>query len=357
MTNHAPGGDRPPMVIRTPADLVSAVPYLLGFHPEDSLVVIGSGGPHGTCALRIDLPPAGVAAEAIADRFAQMLRRNDFPHAMLVGYGSADRVTPLIDAARPALAECEVELHDALRVTGGRFWSYLCSDPDCCPVEGTPFDVATSIVAAQATFAGQVALAGRAELARTVAPLGGIARESMREATGRAENRLFEVFRAESDAARVRSRMAEEGLPFLRELLARTGRGGRRPSDDEIAWLGVVLGYLRVRDEAWVRIDLTRPEAHIAFWRDVLCRVEEQYAAAPACLLAYAAFAAGNGGLANVALERAFDADPDYSMARLLHGLISTGAPPSSVRLPMTPDDLATAYGEYDDPETDRRAS
>ena len=362
MTNHMPGSGRSPVAIRTPHDLVSAVPYLLGFHPENSLVVIGTGGPSGTCAMRIDLPPAGAAAKDVGEQLAEMLERNGFPCALLVGYGPAERVTPLVDAVRPALSERAVELGDALRVTGGRFWSYVCAAPECCPADGTPFDITTSVVAAQATLEGQVVLADRTELARTVAPLGGLARELMRLATGRAEDRLFGWMRDEPDAAAVRSRMVAAGLPLVREVVGRAGRGAGLPADDEIAWLGVLLTHVRVRDEAWVRIGLEeRLDAQVGCWRDVVRRVEEPYVAAPACLLAYAAFSAGDGGLANVALERAIDADPGYSMAHLLHGLIATGAPPSTVRLSMTPADLADAYREDADPGGDlgieRRAS
>jgi hypothetical protein len=361
------------MVIRRPADVISAVPYLLGFHPENSLVAVGSGGPHGTCAIRVDLPPAGCgpgcgcdsgceagaedAAAAIGERVAETLARNEFPLALLVGYGTAERVTPVMDAAGPALAEHDVRLREALRVQDGRFWSYLCHDPQCCPAEGTPFDISTSVVAAQATVEGKVALAGRAELARTVAPLGGTARGAMRQATARAEERLFGWADDDGDAPDVRTRVTDEGLEFVRRIVDRVTSGGDRPTDDEVAWLGLLLIHLRIRDEAWVRVDLERLDAHVELWRDVLRRIEEPYAAAPACLLAYAAFSAGDGGLANVALERAVRADPGYSMAHLLHDLVTAGIPPSEARLRMTPDDLAEAYGERDGPGADRRAS
>ena len=39
-----------------PAELVSIVPYLLGFHPEQSLVVVGMSGSEVRCTIRLDLP-------------------------------------------------------------------------------------------------------------------------------------------------------------------------------------------------------------------------------------------------------------------------------------------------------------
>ena len=54
---------------------------------------------------------------------------------------------------------------------------------------------------------------------------------------------------------------------------------------------------------------------------------------APVCtLLAWVAYADGNGGLANVALERVAVSDPDYSMAQLLRQALDAQIPPSQVR-------------------------
>lgn len=61
------------------------------------------------------------------------------------------------------------------------------------------------------------------------------------------------------------------------------------------------------------------------------------------------AWQSGEGALANVALDRALADDPQYSMAVLLRQVISSGAPPSMARLPMTPEQVAASYGEEED--------
>ena len=66
--------------------------------------------------------------------------------------------------------------------------------------------------------------------------------------------------------------------------------------------------------------------------------------AAPASLLAFVAWQAGDGALANIALDRALADDQRYSMARLLRRAIDSGAPPSMARLPMTPEEVAATY-------------
>ena len=50
-----------------------------------------------------------------------------------------------------------------------------------------------------------------------------------------------------------------------------------------------------------------------------------------------------------MALDRALDADPGYSMALLLRDLIDAGAPPAMARLPMTPEEVAASYAAAED--------
>ncbi|WP_067458819.1 DUF4192 domain-containing protein [Actinomadura macra] len=327
-----------PLVIRSALDAIATVPYLLGFHPSRSLVVIGFDGPDGTCAVRVDLPSSHSA------RVSALLAGNGFRRALLLAYGTPDEVTESTDAMRAALAVAGIEVAEAIRVADHRWWSLTCADA-CCPPEGTPYDISGSVLAAEAIFAGHVALADRSELTDSIRPLEGLARRSMREATRRAERRFLAWARDGTTSFQYRSRTVEEGLTVLPRLLS-AARTGSHPTDDEVAWLGFLLTELRVRDEAWVRIDEESPTADIAFWRDILRRIEEPYAAAPASLLAFAAYAAGDGGLANIALERALEVDPAYSMAVILREVMAAGIPPTKARMRMTPDQLADAYQE-----------
>ena len=108
---------------------------------------------------------------------------------------------------------------------------------------------------------------------------------------------------------------------------------------------------LRVRDDAWARMDPAHQDAHRRLWTDVIRRAQPGYVAAPASLLAFVVWQAGDGALANVALDRALADEPGYSMAQLLRQVITAGAPPSMARLPMTPEEVAASY---DDAEADR---
>jgi Domain of unknown function (DUF4192) len=140
-------------------------------------------------------------------------------------------------------------------------------------------------------------------------------------------------------------------------MITRYRREAGCTTDDEIARITVALRDLRIRDDAWARMDPAHTEAHQRLWTDVVRRAQPGYVPAPAALLAFVAWQSGDGALANVALDRALADDPRYSMALLLRQVITAGAPPHLARLPMTPEEVAASYDGLDvddqDPEMD----
>ncbi len=210
---------------------------------------------------------------------------------------------------------------DALRVAGSRYWSYLCTEPRCCPPDGRRFDPATHPLAVEAVVAGRVALPSREALADLLAPVGGPA---MAAAAGRANDRLIRLVGAApvDTAGAVRA----SGTAAVDAALTRH-RAGDRLTDDEVAWLGVVLTDVPVRDHAWrgAGDDL---DEQIALWADVARRVDPDLAAPPATLLAFAAWRAGDGAVASVALDRALSVDPRYPPALLLREVLDAGLSP-----------------------------
>ncbi|MEU1234717.1 DUF4192 domain-containing protein [Micromonospora aurantiaca] len=369
--------------VRSPADMVAAVPYLLGFHPADSVVVVAVRGRRVVFAARGDLPAPGADPGPAARHLAQVVARQDADAATVVGYGPAARVTGVVDAVGDALTAAGLVVLDALRVTEGRWFSYLCVEPSCCPPEGTPYDPAASQVSAAAVFAGQVALPDRAALAAQVSPLDGPVRLAMRRATGRARLRLAALtgrpstpsagspaggLPADSSRAGAEPPVPADGAGPEGESSVPVGgpgsggksqvpaggagsggepravrtagtaavraafrrqRRGERLDDDEMAWLTVLLTHVAVRDHAWSRTD--GRDEDISLWTDVLRRAEPDLIAAPGCLLAFAAWRSGHGALAAVALERVLSAHPGYSLAVLLDEALRRGVAPSAL--------------------------
>jgi hypothetical protein len=318
------------------------------------MVVIGTRPCTGQIivTLRYDLPDpadprdaAGLAAHATGVLAGQHARS-----ASAVGYGPARLVTPVAAALQAAAPDAGLEMRQILRVQDNRYWSCTAAGHDDV-AEGTPFGTARHLAAALLTGEGTPVLAGRDELAATIAPLGGEAGESMDHATRRAGQHAARLIAQAADSGQTgpgRRRVAGAGLDAVAEVIGRYRRAGRPVTDREAAWLTVALKDLRVRDDAWARMDPAHRTAHQRLWTDLTRRARSGYVPAPASLLAFVGWQSGNGALANVALDRALADDPQYSMALLLRQVITSGAPPSLARLPMTPEEVAASYEEQE---------
>jgi hypothetical protein len=308
------------LTLRSPADVLAAVPYLLGFHPQDSIVVVAVRRAEVIHAARYDL-----GASADTAHVAAIVARQGAETATIIGYGPAAAVAPEAERAARDLTAAGVAVHDVLRVAGGRWWSCTCTEPLCCPPEGRPCEP-TGAVAAAATYAGHVALPDRAALVAQVAPATGPERAEMVRATAGAERRLAALLSVPPPS--VRAALGRAGRAAVRHAARQAGAGGRLTAD-ETAWLAVLLVHLPTRDLAWSRIG--GEPWQVPLWTDVLRRAEPPYVPAPACLLAFAAWRAGHGALASAAVDRALAQDPAYSMAVLLEDVLRYGLPPSAL--------------------------
>ncbi|MFL6070418.1 MAG: DUF4192 domain-containing protein, partial [Actinomycetes bacterium] len=156
--------DRPILRASGPADIVQLVPYLLGFHPNDSLVLIAMRGRRIVVSVRNDLdapielvvPLCITTTRAGADRVVALL------------YADGISGPPLprqsyVDELRALFAEHCLEEVDIIAVSDGRWWSYRCSDPRCCAPDGTPIET-SGVTAATAVAEGLVALPNRESL-------------------------------------------------------------------------------------------------------------------------------------------------------------------------------------------------
>jgi hypothetical protein len=151
-------------------------------------------------------------------------------------------------------------------VEDSRYWSYLCADPACCPAEGVFFDPRSHPAAAALTAAGMPVLAGRDALAATITPVTGAAAEAMRDATERAE-RAARLLVASGPKA-----LEKAGLVAVRTAIGVYRDGGSFTPAISFAWLALVLTRIRIRDDAWARMDPVHREAHRRLWTEVARR-------------------------------------------------------------------------------------
>ncbi|GAA1589520.1 DUF4192 domain-containing protein [Actinoplanes couchii] len=319
------------LVIRNPAELIAALPFILGYHPYDSIALLGLRGRDLAFSVCFDLPPADCDSDSLragAGEVADAIQWQSPGVVVIVGYGPPRRVTPVILALVEALRAAGVRMDDVIRVGDGRWWSYLCEDPSCCPPDGRPCLPLDSVIAAEATYRGRVALPNRAALIAQVAACQGPIRESMGAATERARRRFRELITGVEGKA-LAKRIRQTGRAAVREAEKRHRTGGFL-DDDEVAWLGVLLADRAVEDFALDRTGET--EWRIRLWTDVLRRVEPVHVPAPACLLGFTAWRMGRGALARVAVDRALAVEPAHDLAVMLHQILGFGVPPAMMR-------------------------
>jgi hypothetical protein len=313
--------ESPTLRVRGPEDLLGAVPYLLGFHPEESLVVIGLDDTKVIVSARVDL--ADVQIPGILPNLLDAIKRGAATRAVAAIF--TDTITPSTALAAFLGEQVEragLELIDTLLVTGGRWWSVGCKDPVCCPPEGRPMPVAPTVLDAAATYAGLSALPNRAALAAIFQPEGDCPDLSAEIAQRQSEQlgAILNGTHTTHDRSATRALFAAQ----------RAAQAGLMPTDSEVARYAVALQSYPVRDALWLALDDHRLEG-LELWVNLARRLPRPFDAAPLFLAAWCAYRDGNGALAAIAAELALVADPGYSAAELLLAALARGIDPRTL--------------------------
>lgn len=358
--------------LRSPGELADALPYLLGFHPDDSVVLVALHGERGRFGgrMRVAIPAEPEAWAGIADQLAGCLvtassARGDRPDGALLflcrdpgpgedGAAVVEQLRPFAQLLRTACGEREVPVYEALCVSAGRWWSYVCRGADCCPPEGSALSPpGTSQMAAAAAFAGLRVRGSLKEIESRLVPPAA-AEDGQEEALDAAYAGLLPRMLRPGGAEEVR----EETLALAGRLVARlraagTGPAGRAEKsgveaaaaadarDDasvgaaEAAAVVFGLQDRLTRDRAAEWMEGEDAEPALRLWRALARRCVGPYAhhaAAPLTLAGWVAWSVGDEPTARVALGRALDADPDYVFAQLLHRACNEGLDPEPLR-------------------------
>lgn len=332
----ATGGTGTAHRVSGPAELLQAVPYLLGFHPARSLVLVGLADRRVVVNARIDLDDAG---EVVPRTVPAMVNGGVGEFVVALYDDDADPTVPFepLPWHAEALAAAEViegsgcELVDVLLVARGRWWSYVCDVPECCPLEGAPLPDAPSAFAAAATVAGVVVLPDRASVAALLDPEPG--REALVADLAAAEYGAYGAV-----ARMVRGSGATGTSPLARKralfAAARASDALEWPGldDAELIRHAVTLRSIDIRDAVWLAVDAARLDGR-PLWRQLARRMPAPYDATPLFLFAWRSWRLGDGTLARIAAERALDADPGLSAAELLLTALSAGFNPRALPL------------------------
>ncbi|MFV2198519.1 DUF4192 domain-containing protein [Nocardiopsis sp. LOL_012] len=341
------GKPQDPLTLTCPADIVAALPYLVPGPPDPGIVVLAlteDGRVHSVLQADLDRVEEASSAELRAVSAVEHTAAARCGELLVVAFGPPERVLPDINALLWAALERSVTVLDAFRVWEGRYWSHTCPEPGCCPPEGRPLETDRSTAPADAVLRGIV----------PVAQLLSGTEDRVRAVLGPAEEAALALVaaRVEEIEAAERARPCgpgpEAGLAAVRSAVRAEWEGAHVTGHAELAELGVYLACVRVRDEAWARITERSAPVHERLWARVVRHVPARLRAAPASLLAVAAWQRDDVPLASAALEAALDADPDYSMALLMRRALDWGLPVERWReaAPLRSRDLEPWGGE-----------
>lgn len=129
--------DIPIQRITSPAALVAMLPTLIGFTPEDSLVIVFLEDDRVIVTMRMDL---GETSYSVNEHVVTTARRVGANAALIATYTGdrteAQACTSLVTGITAALEDAGVPVRDALAIAGDRYWSHLCQDNRCCGREG-----------------------------------------------------------------------------------------------------------------------------------------------------------------------------------------------------------------------------
>ncbi len=380
--------------VNEPREILSLLPYRLGFRPRDSAVAVSLRAPRGRVGvvMRVDLPAladADVGAQ-VARATVAVMGRDRAQGTILVVYTDADPRLADDDEAR-ALARAVTHYREAADaplgevavwvVTSTGYLSYDCAR-SCCPPGGRPLrELESTQVSARMVLEGATVASSRDDLVRI--PL---ADPQRRRVVARARQRwerraaqaqtdgpaACEHWRLGAVAAwrsavdlvagrapagtpapwgrleaglqdrRVRDAVLASFVPGVGDLPERSVRG-ERPSVSVDAAMQQVTARIVRSDaalpppETLVRLHEETLEALVAHGR--------RDAQAPALsLLALLAWWRGDGARAQILLDRALRDDPGYRLAALLASALSAGLGPGWTR-----DDVPEDAGTPDD--------
>ena len=302
----APDDDPPtPLVARTPEDVLAAVNVVLGFEPSSSVVMLTFGGRESFHA-RLDLPQGDgdQELEELLDQLLEPALSHRVRVVIFVLY-SGDEVAARRVGRRltDRFEKHRIRVLEVIRAHERRWYS---TGHAGVPAWGVPYDVTSHPFTVQSVVDGQVIHGSREELAGLLhGPLTGV------EKVERARRRA---------------------VPLAPDQVATAVLGALpcgRFADQTLA--GVLLGLTDVdgRDAAWADLDRSTARQHVALWTDVVQRSPGDLVAAPAAVLALAAWLAGHGALAWCAVDRCQEVEPANSLARLVSDLLVTAVPPS----------------------------
>ncbi|GAA4878580.1 DUF4192 domain-containing protein [Saccharopolyspora cebuensis] len=333
-----------PIPVTSDAELLAAVPHLVGFAPADSLIVITVDDPGGApsfgVTVRVDLPCPG-GRGAVAEMLLRgPLRTQRTSAVFLVVVGHPPERDPCGETCCPpdepgsppnaVLVDHLVRRFRARGITvvqalwapeiraGAAYHGYLDGET------GEVDDPLISPVGTAMATTGAVTFGSREELCSLVAT-------EDPDAVQRRAARLDALTEEREDEA-PGSELLHRDVNTVFGAIQRTATGAALTEEDVVRVL-LALSDTRVRDTMLGTVLSEQAGAAEQLWLELVRKAPEPEVADAAALLAFAAYMRGEGGLASVALERIEQVRPDHRLGTLLRHAMDAGITPADLAI------------------------
>ena len=302
MTTHST--PRRELTLRTPEDLLAAVPLLLGFVPERSVVMLSLSTPRGPHA-RADLVPPEEASALAASLAAAALGNSVDRVALVVLDEDLDDAEPVAHELLTGFEDAGIAVA-ALLLADGSHWRSV--EPHVTTRTPQAYDALHHPFALRELIDGRVVHRSREAVRAQLDPDAALGAQVRAAASGLPPAR-------------------EDGPEWVEECLVALVAGRQMPTVVEVARLLRAIDDPDNRDAAWSWVLHVDARDHLDLWLHIVrCCGPEQRAPA-ASLAAFFAWLVGDGALAWCAVERAEEFG-GTSLSRLVADLLERAAPP-----------------------------
>jgi hypothetical protein len=315
--------------LNRPGAVIAALPAVLGFVPEKSLVLLSvDAGEMGT-VLRVDL------SDALADQIGHLaeVAACAGPEAAIAVIVDADgagcptcneQYRELCSTLRSELSDHDISLwavHVVDRVAVGGRWHCV----DGCGSGGVVDDPGSSPLAVAAVLDGRRLYARRAELQAVIVPDTRAGSASLADLID--EHAALRAQAHHADPTACARRDVENAMAAA----ARVG-DGQELAELELARIACALADVEVRDTLYaLAVGYSAGEAE-SLWALLSRSLPTPWRAEALVLLAFSAYVRGDGPLAGVSLEAALRCEPGHRMAGMLDTALQSGLRPEHIR-------------------------
>lgn len=159
----------PKISLSGPAELLTIIPFHLGFQPVRSVVVVCFHGKRLGLVARLDVVDADLAAAVVAQTLPTLLTGSPSSVAVVGFEDEEGEALPLLDTLAAGFEAARVVVRERLVVRDGRWYAVGC---DCCPEEGRLLPEEADVPAVASYVAlGRAVLPDREGLGALVEPL------------------------------------------------------------------------------------------------------------------------------------------------------------------------------------------